>query len=133
MIVIKIILSFKEYSIKEEEDKLDFILNPIYFDDNPIVFFYGAVVDNICGIGIYLKISTDHIVKAHFVGGTGNNMKVELLDLWGLLLLCSYFSLKKTDGCRRLQGHYRLDKFKIQFESNLSQQLGRQDNLKEWI
>jgi hypothetical protein len=42
MIVIKIILSFKEYSVKEDEDKLDFILNPIYFDDNPIGFFDGA-------------------------------------------------------------------------------------------
>jgi hypothetical protein len=81
MIVTKIILSFKEYSTKEEEDKLAFILNPIYFDDNPIGFFDGAVDDNICGIGIYLKISTEHIIKAHFAGGNGNNMKAEILGL----------------------------------------------------
>lgn len=95
MIVTKIILSFKEHSAKEEEDKMTFILNPIYFDDIPIGFFDGAVVDNICGIGIYLKRSTDHIVKAHFAGGNGNNMKAELLGLWGLLLFSSYFSIKE--------------------------------------
>ena len=81
MIVTKIILSFKEYSAKEEEDKLAFILNPIYFDDNPIGFFDGAVDDNICGIGIYLKISTEHIIKAHFDGDNGNDIKVEILGL----------------------------------------------------
>ena len=81
MIVTKIILSFKEYSTKEEEDKLAFILNPIYFDDNPIGFFDGAIDDNICGIGIYLKISTEHIIKAHFARGNGNNMKAEILGL----------------------------------------------------
>jgi hypothetical protein len=58
---------------------MEFILNPIYFDDTPIVFFDGVAYDNICGIEIYLKITTDHTVKAHFVGGNGNNMKVELL------------------------------------------------------
>jgi len=81
MIVTKIILYFKEYSTKEEEDKLAFILNPIYIDDNPIGFFDGAIDDNICGIGIYLKISTEHIIKAHFSRGNGNNMKDEILGL----------------------------------------------------
>jgi hypothetical protein len=76
MINIKIILSFKEYSVKEDEDKLDLILNPIYFDDNPIGFFDGAAAENMCGIGIFLKLSYRHTVKAHFTGGTGNNMKV---------------------------------------------------------
>jgi hypothetical protein len=83
---------------------MEFILNPIYFDDTPIVFFYGAAYDNICGIGINLKITTDHTVKAHFAGGNGNNMKVELLGIW------------EYGDSWRFQGHYRLDKFKIQLE-----------------
>jgi hypothetical protein len=113
---------------------LDFILNPIYFDDNPIGFFDGAAVGNTCGIGIYLKISSDHIVKAHFVGGTGNNMKAELMGLLGTPTTLFLLFYKKVDGCRRLQGHYRLDKFQIQFEPNLSQQLERQDHkFKRWI
>jgi hypothetical protein len=95
MIVLNIILSFKEYTVKEDKDKLDFILNPIYFDDNPIGFFDGAAVGNNCGIGLYLKISSEHTVKAHFAGGTGNNMKAELLGLWGILLLSSFFTIKK--------------------------------------
>jgi hypothetical protein len=74
---------------------LYFILNPIYFDDNPIVFFDGAGVGNTCGIGIYIKISFEHTVKAHFAVGTGNNLKEELVGLWGLLLLSSYSSIKK--------------------------------------
>jgi len=81
--------------MKEDEDKLDFNLNPIYFDDNPIGFFDGAAADNICGVGIYLKLSTKHTMKAHFAGGTGNNMKAELMGLWGILFLSSYLSIKK--------------------------------------
>jgi hypothetical protein len=38
---IKIILSLKDYSNNEDEDKLVSLLNPIYFDDNPIGFFDG--------------------------------------------------------------------------------------------
>jgi hypothetical protein len=34
---------------------------------------------------------------------------------------------KKIDGCGRFQGHYRLDKFQIQPEPDISQQLERQD------
>jgi len=70
MINKKIILSFQYYSINLDEDKLDLILNPIYFDDNPIGFFDGIAAENICGIGIYLKLSFKHTVKAHFFGGT---------------------------------------------------------------
>jgi ribonuclease HI len=77
-----------------DEDKLDLILNPIYFDDNPIVFFDGAAAENMCGIGIFLKLSFRHRFKAHFTGGTGNNMKAELMGLWGVLLLTSHLSIK---------------------------------------
>jgi hypothetical protein len=34
---------------------------------------------------------------------------------------------KKIDDCGRLQGHYRLDKFQIQPEFDIAQQLERQD------
>jgi hypothetical protein len=95
MIFTKIILSIKDYTVKEEEDRMEYILNPIFFYDTPIGFFDGAADDSVCGIGIYLKITSDHIVKAYFAGGNGNNMKVELLGLWGLLLLSSSFSIKK--------------------------------------
>lgn len=57
MIHIKIILSFKDYSVKEEEDRMEYILNPIFFYDTPIGFFCGAADDKVCGIGIYLKIT----------------------------------------------------------------------------
>jgi hypothetical protein len=95
VITIKIIFYFKEYSVKEGEDKLDLILNPIYFDDNPIRVFDGSTADNICGIGIYLKLSTKHTVKTHFVRGIGNNMKAEIMGLWGIIFLSSYLSIKK--------------------------------------
>jgi len=65
----KILLSIKEYSHKVEEDKLEVLLNPTYFNDNPIGFFDDAAAKNKCGIGIYLKISSRHTVKAHFAGG----------------------------------------------------------------
>jgi hypothetical protein len=70
-------------------------LNPIYFNDNPIGFFNGAVAKNKCDIGIYLKITSGHTIQAHFVGGTGNNMKAEMMRLWGIFLLATHFSLKK--------------------------------------
>jgi hypothetical protein len=95
MIHTKIILSFKYYSVKEEEDIMEYILNPIFFYDTPIGFFDGATDDKVCGIGIYLKITADHTVKAQFAGGNGNNMKAKLLGLWGLLLLSTKFSIKR--------------------------------------
>jgi hypothetical protein len=95
MIVINIILSFKDYTVKENKDKLDYILNPIYFGDNPIGFFDGAVVGNNLWYWIIFKNLLKHTVRARFAGGTGNNMKAELLGLWGLLLLASYFTIKK--------------------------------------
>jgi ribonuclease HI len=68
--------------------------------DNPIGFFDGAVVDDCCGIGIFLKINSEHFYRAHFAGGQGNNMKAEILGLWGLLLFASRLSINKmmVDG-----------------------------------
>jgi len=74
-IVTKILLSIKEINGACEVDKIDYILNPFFFDDNPIGFFDGAVVDDHCGIGIFLKINSEHFYRAHFASGKGNNMK----------------------------------------------------------
>jgi len=60
MIVTKIILSIKEYTDIADEDKFEHILNPFFFDDTPIGFFDGTVVDNVCGIGIFENHSRPH-------------------------------------------------------------------------
>jgi ribonuclease HI len=59
------------------------------------VVFDGAVVDDFCGIGIFLKISPDHLFRVHFAGGKGNNMKAEILGLWDLLHFASRLSINK--------------------------------------
>ena len=72
---------------------MDYILSPVYFDDSLIGFFYGAATKNRCGIGICLKLSSDHIYQAYFAGGEGSNIKAEIQGLWGLLHLASMLSL----------------------------------------
>jgi len=54
---------------------------------SPIVFSDGATINDICGAGIFIKMNDHHVYKAYFTGGKGNNMKDELLGLWGLLFL----------------------------------------------
>jgi len=78
-----------------EDDKIDYILNPVFFDENPIGFFDGAVVDDLCGIGIFLKINSEHFYIAQFAGDKGNNMKEEILGLWGLLHFASRLFISK--------------------------------------
>ena len=85
IITLKIFLDIKEHKGAREEDKCDYILNPVFFDENPIGFFYGAAVEDKCGIDIYIKVNSYHSYRAHFVGGKGNNMKEEILGLWDLL------------------------------------------------
>jgi ribonuclease HI len=94
-IVKKIFLSIQEIQEDIKPDKLDYILNPVYFDDSPIGYFDGAASGNKCGIGLYIKISNVHNYKAFFAGGEGNNMKAELLGLWGLLHLAKTLSLSR--------------------------------------
>jgi hypothetical protein len=47
-----------------------------------------------CGVGIFLKICAQHVYKAYSRGGKGNNMKVEIMGLWGLLNLAQKLYLK---------------------------------------
>jgi hypothetical protein len=58
MIFINIILSIKYYTVKEEEDKMKYILNPIFFYDTPIGFFDGAVDDSVLGMCYILCTSS---------------------------------------------------------------------------
>jgi hypothetical protein len=94
-IVTKILLTIKEHKGSGEVDKFNYILNPVFFDENPIRLFDGATVDNNCGINIFLKINSDHFYRAHFAGGKGNNMKDEILGLWGLLHFAYRLSISK--------------------------------------
>jgi ribonuclease HI len=73
---------------------VDFILNSIFFDEKPIGFFDGAAVNDNCGAGIFIKLSSDHSYKAHFAGGKGNNMKAEILGLWVLLFFAQRLSIR---------------------------------------
>jgi hypothetical protein len=73
--ITKILLDIKEHKGTKEVNKVDYILNPIYFDDKPIGFFDGATVNDICGAEIFIKLSFVHSYKEHFAGGKGNNMK----------------------------------------------------------
>jgi ribonuclease HI len=92
-IITKILLDIQEHKGSEEVIKVEYILSPIYFDDKPIGFFDGVVVNDYCGAGIYIKLNYDHSYKAHFAGGKGNNMKAEILGLWGLLFLAQRLTI----------------------------------------
>jgi hypothetical protein len=81
----RIVLAIKEMSGENKDDCLDFIMNPVYFDNRPIGFFDGAVAGGVCGVGIVLKLSSHHFFRAQLVVGVGSNIKAELLGLWGLL------------------------------------------------
>jgi len=91
--ITKILLDIKEHKGTKEVNKVDYILDPIYFDEKPIGFFDGVVVNDICGVGIFVKLSFVHSYKVDFAGGKGNNMKAEILGLWGLLFLAQRLSI----------------------------------------
>ena len=78
-------MAIKEHAGNNTGDRMDYILIPICFDNSTIVFFDGVVPGGICGVGLFLKLNTDHVYKAFFTGGEGNNIKAETLGLWGLL------------------------------------------------
>jgi len=94
-LITKILLDIKELKGTKEVNKVDCILSPIFFYDKPIGFFDGVAVNDFCGAGIYIKLSSDHSYKTHFAGGKGNNMKEEILGLWGLLFLGQRLSICK--------------------------------------
>ena len=85
----RIVLAIKNFPVPKKGECIDFILNPNYFDNNPIGFFYGTAERGICGVGIVLNFNTQHFFKAHFDVGVGTNTKAELLGLWGLLSIAN--------------------------------------------
>jgi ribonuclease HI len=91
-------------------------LNLVYFDNNPIGFFYRVAERGICGVGIVLKLSTQHFFKAYFAIGVGSNTKTKLLGLWDLLSIangCHIEYLMVTSDLRVvidwMDGKYQLE------------------------
>ena len=78
-------LEIKESPCSTEDDKFNFLMNSIYFGHRPLCFFDGAIVGGTCGIGIIIKLCSDHFSKIHLVVGPGINIRAEILSLWGLL------------------------------------------------
>ena len=81
----RIVLAIKNFPVPKKGECIDLILNPIYFDNSPIGFFYGATERGICGLGIVLKFKTIHFFKEHFVVSVGTNTKEKLPGLWALV------------------------------------------------
>jgi hypothetical protein len=81
IIISNILIGINEYKGTGKEEKVEYILNPVYFEEKPIGFFYGEVVNDNCGCGIYIKLSAQHVDKAYFAGGQGNNMKAKIIGL----------------------------------------------------
>ena len=83
-IVTNIIMAIKEHVGSNDGDRMDYILCLVYFDNTTIRFCDGVVAGAMCGIGVFLKLNTNHVYRAYFAGGEGNNIKEEILGLWGL-------------------------------------------------
>jgi len=81
----RIVLAIKDLSGENKDDCLDFIMSLVYFDNRPIGFFDGAAARGVCGVGIVLKLSSNHFFRAQLLVGVGSNIKAELLGFWGLL------------------------------------------------
>ena len=70
-------MSPKEYKDVYEGLSMDYILSPVYFENKPIGFFDGDAAGGKCGVGIFLKFSSKHVVKATLVVGEGTNIKID--------------------------------------------------------
>jgi len=62
----RFLLDIKEFKGTGEVDKADFILNLVFFDENPIGLFDSAVMNENYGAAIYIKLSAHHSYKAYF-------------------------------------------------------------------
>ena len=82
-------LDMNNFLVPNKGELFYFILNRVYFDNNPIGFFDGAAERGICGVGIVLNFNTQHFFKAHYFAGVGTNTKEKLLGLWGLLSIAN--------------------------------------------
>jgi hypothetical protein len=89
-----IVLEIKESPCFAEDDKFNFLLNPIYFGHRPLAFFNGVAAGGTCGVGIAIKLCSGHFFKIHIVVGLGTNIGAELLGMWGLLKFSSRIQIK---------------------------------------
>ena len=78
--------TYKEYS---REKAIKVLINPVFFGNSPIGFFDGAANENHSGVGVMIKVTSNHHYKAFMAGRRGSNNRVELIALWSLLFLLS--------------------------------------------
>lgn len=61
----------------------------------PIGYFDGAAQQTNCGCGAWILLSPGCQYKLFWNGGSGTNMKAEVMALWGLLWWASYLCADK--------------------------------------
>lgn len=66
------------------------ILPPLVEQQGAIAFFDGAEQNDICGVGMVLKLSSILSYRLNMGARRGSDSRAELLALWGLL----YFVIK---------------------------------------
>jgi len=76
-----------EYKVENNTEKLQVLVNPMFFGNSPIGFFDGAATSSNSGIGVLIKLSSSHTVKAFMSIGVGSNTRAELITLWTMLFL----------------------------------------------
>lgn len=72
---------------------------PIIDGNSVVGFFDGASQMGSCGCGLYIKLSSSHVIYGWFGGGEGTNTRVELLAYWGLLFMASLRKVYSLHVC----------------------------------
>ena len=85
----RILNLFKEYENLVYKRITKKLFKPTEVSNGAIGFFDGASKLYNYGCGFVLNLSKDHFLYFSFGGGLGTNTKVELLSLYGLLLIAS--------------------------------------------
>ena len=70
---------------KYRDERIDCIMNLVYFEEKPFGFFGGVVTGGVCGVGIIFKLNVQHFFRGYLVVGAGTNNKAKFLGLWCLL------------------------------------------------
>ena len=80
-------------------------------------YFDGASKLDNCGCGFVLNLSKEHSLHIRFGGGLGTNTKVELLSLYGLLLIASLLGVLDIgiygDSKIIIESHIGLSKLQV--------------------
>lgn len=56
-------------------------------------FFDGAALEGRCGVGLFIKLGRNTVLKGWLKAGVGSNTRAELVALWGLLYLAKRWGL----------------------------------------